>query len=268
MSIPVSAHGPEHAAPTGQTIAAIERAMDVLILFADSPSRELGVTEIAHALRLSKAVVHRILSSFRAKGFISLDEHSRRYSLGPQALYLGLSYMEGIDVKVLARPVMEELVAKTNETSTLSIRVGDTRVYLDQVTPPRDVKMVVQLGCQVPLHAGASSKAFLAFLDDAQIEAYLSGTLARLTPETITDPKKLRKELTDIRERGYAVSMAERMEGAGAVAAPILGHDGRPVAVVSVSGPVERFRAEAEDAAKLLLKATASLSRQMGYTAR
>src|SRR5687767_13514118 len=126
----------QRAAPgPGQTIAAIERAMDVLIYFANAPGRAHGVTEIAQALKLSKAVVHRILSSFRAKGFISVDENTRRYSLGPQSLYLGLAYMEGIDVKTLARPVMEDLVARTNETSTLSLRVGSTRVYIDQVTP-------------------------------------------------------------------------------------------------------------------------------------
>lgn len=254
------------APPTGQTIAAIERAMDVLIFFANSPTRAHGVTEIAQALKLSKAVVHRILSSFRAKGFISLDENTRRYSLGPQSLYLGLAYMEGIDVKTLARPVMEDLVARTNETSTLSIRIGKSRVYIDQVTPARDVKMVVQLGRQVPLHAGASSKAFLAFMDTADADAYLSGPLEKLTDQTVADERELRKELEQIRERGYAISMEERMEGAGSVAAPVFGHDGRPAAVISISGPAQRFRAEAEAAAELLLKATRELSRQLGYT--
>jgi len=252
--------------PTGQTIAAIERAMDVLTFFANSPARTMGVTEIAQALKLSKAVVHRILASFRGKGFIVLDENTRRYSLGPQSLYLGLAYMENIDVKALARPVMEDLVAKTNETSTLSIKVGRARVYIDQVTPPRDVKMVVQLGRQVPLHAGASSKAFLAFMDQTEIDSYLNEPLEKLTAATQTDPRKLRKELAEIRERGYAMSMGERMEGAGSVAAPVFGHDGRPTAVISVSGPVERFRDAADAASTLLIAATSALSRQLGFT--
>jgi IclR family transcriptional regulator, acetate operon repressor len=252
--------------PTGQTIAAIERAMDVLIFFANSPSRTHGVTEIANALSLSKAVVHRILSSFRAKGFIALDENTRRYTLGPQSLYLGLSYMEGIDVKTLARPVMEDLVAKTNETSTLSLRVGRTRVYIDQVTPPRDVKMVVQLGRPVPLHAGASSKAFLAFLSETEITQYLAEPLDKLTDTTVTDVSALRAELDEIRSRGYSTSIGERLEGAAAVAAPVFGHDGAPSAVISVSGPVERFRDQADAAAKLLVSATKDLSRQLGYT--
>ena len=251
-----------------QTILAIERATDVLALFADSDESTLGVTEIAQALGLSKAVVYRILSSFRAKGFVELDESTRRYSLGERTLHLGLAYMNRLDLPRIARPHLESLSRKTDETATLSLRTGWERVYVDQVTPDRDVKMVVQLGLRVPLHAGASSKAFLAFLDPEEQQEYLSLTLDRLTKLTVTSPKTLRKELDAIRERGYAESFGERMEGAGSVAAPVLGHESRPVAVISVCGPVERFRSEAGDAAVLLLEATQRLSRQLGHRGR
>lgn len=256
------------AEPQGQTIVAIERAADVLGLFADSDDATLGVTEIAQALGLSKAVVYRILSSFRAKGFVELDEATRRYSLGPRALHLGLAFLSRTDVRDIARPEMERLSRATDETATLSIRTGWTRVYVDQVTPDRDVKMVVRLGLQVPLHAGASSKAFLAFLDPDEQEAYLARPLGRLTPRTITGARALRRQLKEIRERGYAGSFGERMEGAGSVAAPILGHDGRPAAVISVCGPVERFRDEAAGAADLLVAACGRLSRQLGFRGR
>ena len=257
----------EPAAPTerGQTVAAIERAMDVLMLFANPEKTTLGVTEIAQTLGLSKAVVHRVLTSFRTKGFVEIDPALRRYRLGPKALYLGLAYLDRIDVRSIARPVIEELSKATNETSTLSIRTGFSRVYIDQVTPGRDVKMVVQLGRPVPLHAGASSKAFLAFLGPEEIEDYLSRPLEKLTPDTVTNPKSLQGELAQIRERGYAESMGERLAGAGAVAAPVFGHDGRPEAVISVSGPVERFRGEAAKAARRLLKETKRVSEQLGY---
>ena len=254
-------------AEQGQTIVAIERATDVLTLFADSGEATLGVTEIAQALNLSKAVVYRILSSFRAKGFVELDEATRRYSLGPRVLHLGLAYMNRMDVPSLARPLMEHLSVTTNETATLSLRTGWNRVYVDQVTPDRDVKMVVKLGVEYPLHAGASSKAFLAFLDPDEQKKYLSRTLEKFTPLTVTSAKALRAELQQIADRGYAALMGERMDGAGSVAAPILGHDGRPAAVISVCGPVERFRDEATDIAKLLVEATTGLSRRLGFRA-
>lgn len=256
---------PEHTAPAGQTIAGIERALDALLLFAESDSPSLGVTEIAQALGLSKAVVHRILASFRAKGFVELDESSRRYSLGPKILTLGLTYLDRVDVVSVAREVMERLCALTNETATLSLRSGDHRVYVDQVTPNRDVKMSVTLGLPYPLHAGASSKAFLAFLPPPEVDDYLSRDLTPLTTRTVVDTRKLKKELARIRELGYAQSFGERMEGAGAVAAPVFGRDGLPAGVISVCGPVERFRDEADKAAELLLEHTRDASARLGH---
>lgn len=249
----------------GQTIVAIERAADVLGLFADADEPTLGVTEIAQALGLSKAVVYRILSSFRSKGFIELDETTRRYSLGPRALHLGLAFVNRTEVPRVARPVLQALSRETNETATLSLRTGGRRVYIDQVTPDRDVKMVVQLGLSVPLHAGASSKAFLAFLPEDERAAYLAEPLERLTGLTITNAKTLQKEIAAIRQRGYAQSLGERMEGAGSVAAPVFAHDGAPAAVISVCGPLERFRGEAAEMAERLLAATGRLSRRLGY---
>ena len=255
------------AGPRAETVTAIERAADVLALFAEA-GPTLGVTEIARMLELSKTVVHRVLASFRAKGFVDFDEHTRRYSLGPMVLTLGLTYLDRIDVRGLAREAMQRLSDQTNETATLSVRSGWTRVYIDQVTPPRDIKMVVPLGRPFPLHAGGSSKALLAFLTREEQEAYLEMPLARLTPLTVTDPDQLRKDLALVRQRGYAMTMGERQSGAGAVAAPVLGLDGRPVAAMSICGPVERFRDEVDAAVELLLETTRSMSKQMGYTGR
>lgn len=251
-----------------QTITSIERAADVLGLFADAGEQTLGVTEIANALHLSKAVVYRILSSFRAKGFIVIEESSRRYALGPRALHLGLAYLNRTDARTLAHPELERLCRETTETATLSLRTGWTRVYVDQVTPDRDVKMVVQLGQQAPLHAGASSKAFLAFLPLAEQDAYLDRPLEKVTDTTITDVKKLRRDLTAIADRGYAVTLGERMEGAGSLAAPILGMDGTPAAVISICGPAHRLKSKVTDIAPKLLVTTQSLSRQLGWRPR
>ena len=262
---PVGQTEPVAAEAQVQTIAAIDRATDVLALFADTDEPTLGVTEIAQALNLSKAVVYRILSSFRAKGFVEFDEPTRRYALGPRVLHLGLAYMKRTDVQRIAHPYLGRLSRENNETATLSLRTGPTRVYVDQVTPMRDVKMVVQLGLQVPLHAGASSKAFLAFMDPEEIEDYVTGPLDALTPGTITDPDALRRELEAVRDRGYALSAGERLEGAASVAAPVLGHEGWPVAVISVCGTAERFAPAAAAAAPSLLEATAQLSHQLGY---
>lgn len=249
---------------SGQTIATVERAADVLATFVDADGASLGVTEIAQQLSLSKAVVHRILASLRGRGLVEVDEDSRRYSLGPAALALGLTYLKTIEVRELARPYLRSLSAESSETATLSVRRGGKRMYVEQVTPEREVKMTVQLGHPYPLHAGSSSKAFLAYMPKDEVEEVLEGALDPLTEMTITDPEQLRADLGKVRERGYAVSLGERQEGAGSLAAPVFDHEEVPVAVISVCGPIERFREEIDELAPMLLRVTSGLSRQLG----
>lgn len=251
-----------------QGVQGVERALSVLSLFVESGSETLGVTDISQQLNLSKAVVHRILSTFRVHEFVEIDETTHRYRLGPKILLLGLSQLDRMEFRIIAHEAMIHLVAATHETATLSIRVGWDRVYIDQVTPERDIKMVVQLGKPFPLHTGASSKALLAFLSSPEQEEYFdSHELVAMTSKTITDPVRLRKELRRIREAGYAMSFGERDSSAGSVAAPIVGRDGRLLGVISISGPGDRFRSEVESASKALLEATRSVSARMGYRA-
>ena len=265
--------GSNHDAPEeragSQSIAAVERAIDVLLLFGRGGRGDYGVTEISAELGLSKAAVHRILTSLRSRDLVVVDPDSRRYALGPAALALGRAYLARIDVRAMAAPELAWLSSQADETATLSIRSGDVRMYVDQVIPDHEVRMEVALGTPYPLHAGASSKAFLAFLRPDEVEAYDGrARLGKLTDATLDDPAALTADLAAIRERGYAISFGERQAGAASVAAPVFDHDHRPVAVVSVSGPAERFRDEVEDCAALLLQATGRLSVLMGAPAK
>ncbi|MDA8047468.1 MAG: IclR family transcriptional regulator [Actinomycetota bacterium] len=252
---------------SGSTALTVERAADVLLLFGAARGPLLGVTEIANALALSKPAVHRILASLRNKGLITVDEGTRKYSLGPAMVCLGLAYLDKLDVVRLAGPELASLSQATDETATLSVRTGWTRVYVDQVTPDREVLMAVQIGVPYPLHAGASSKAFLAFLPEAEIERYLHEPLAKVTPATRVDVPSLRTELEEIRRRGFARSEGERQPGAGSVAAPLLDHRDRPLAVISVCGPAERLAAEVDHCVERLLVVAARISARLGRVA-
>ena len=248
-----------------QTVAAVERAADILLHFTKTRMPSLGVTDIASEMGLSKAAVHRVLASLRSRDLIAFDEKTRRYSLGPMALVLGLTCLDRLDIRELAATELPLLSAATGETATMSVVVGDKRVYVDQVTPDREVIMSVTIGEPYPLHAGSSSKVFLAYQSEQEIEKYLSAKLPALTSATVTDPDQLRRELRQIREQGWARSTGERQSGASSVAAPVFNHTGKPVAVVSVCGPADRFDAVADRCREELLATTRRMSRRMGY---
>ena len=250
------------ASGPGRSVAGIDRAIDVLFLFEDAD--DLGVTEIARRLDISKAVVHRILTSLRERGLVTVDDQTRRYSLGPSVLRLAAAYRESLDVRTMGLEAMRALSAATNETATMSVRHGDRRVYVDQVTPDREVKMTVQVGSSFPLHAGATGKAFLAWLSEPERTAYVEGGLDAITDATVTDPEALRRDLETIRSQGFAVSMGERQAGAGSVAAPVLDHHGEPVVVISACGPVERFGDAVAETAAQVVETTRALSSRLG----
>ncbi|MFC6152333.1 IclR family transcriptional regulator [Nocardioides yefusunii] len=254
----------------GATIATVERAMDVLLHIATTKGPDFGITELAEDLSMSKAAVHRVLASLRGRGLVDVDERTRRYSLGVGALRLGLAYLDRIDVRRLGRPALERLSQRTNETATLSVLLGHSeRIYVDQVTPEREVIMSVTMGEPYPLHAGASGRAFLSFLDPVHREDYLSHVaLQALTDLTVTDRDALRVSVDEVRQQGWATSAGERKSGAASVAAPVLGHDGRPIAVVSVCGPADRIASSLDRCREELLDTTRTMSRQFGWDGR
>jgi IclR family transcriptional regulator, acetate operon repressor len=250
-----------------RSVAAVERAMDVLLYFGRADQPDLGVTEIASALGLTKAAVHRILTALRSRDLLTVDPGTRRYALGHAAVALGRAYLARTDVRAMAAPELRWLSERSRETATLSLRRGDTRLYADQVVPDQELRLEVSLGIPFPLHAGGSSKVFLAWVPEPELEAYLRRhPLEAVTDRTITDPAKLREELTTIRQRGFATSLGERQAGAASVAVPIFDHDGHVVAVLSVAGPALRFDPEpGTPVIDDLLAAAGRLSVQLGY---
>lgn len=252
------------------TIATVERAADMLLHMAATRGPDFGITELAEDLEMSKAAVHRVLATLRVKGLVDLDPRTRRYALGVGTLRLGLAYLDRIDVRRMGRPAMERLSERTGETTTLSVLLGgQERIYVDQVTPDREVILSVTMGEPYPLHAGASGRVFLAHMNTEAVDTYFrESPLSRLTENTLTDQAELRALVQQVREQGWAVSDGERKGGAAAVAAPVLSHDGFPVAVVSVCGPRERLLDNLDHCREELLDTSRELSRRFGWQGR
>jgi len=247
----------------------VDRVMRVLLSFA-SDGPELGISDISRHVGLGKSVVHRIVSGLANFDFVTRDAGTSRYRLGPGAIQLGLGALEQLDVGAVAGPVMQSLRAQTQETVTLSLKVGDHRIYLSQLESPRDIRMRVELGRSFPLYAGASGRAILAHLRPAEQARYLDGTeLVSLTAGTIHTRATLESDLTEVARRGFAASAGERDPLAAAVAAPLLGVDGSVIGALSVCGPVPRFTPEKVEGFGLLVKqAAADITEALGQQYR
>nr|BFE56556.1 IclR family transcriptional regulator [Dactylosporangium thailandense] len=254
---------------TREPTSGLERVLKVIYAVSAAGSGGIGVSALAREIDQPKAVAHRLLKGLAADGFLAFDDATKCYRLGTGALAIGMAALRQTNVQQTARPILERLVRETQETATLSLKQGDSRIYVDQALSPQEIRMSVTMGVAYPLHAGASSKAILAAMPDSSIDDYLaSHSLNLLTSATIAGRHELLQEIVQIRERGYAISAGERDAGAASVAAAVLGMAGGVLGSISVCGPVGRF--EATDIQRLgaLVRAGAQeVSRAVGHVA-
>jgi IclR family acetate operon transcriptional repressor len=219
----------------------LERTFGILGVFSEARP-EWSTTEIARALGLPVPTVHRILAALRRLGYVSQHEETKRFRLGLGALELGERARAVADLRPIAIGPLRQLSAATGETALLTVLTPerDRGVCLERVETSQPLRLSVQPGRQLPLHAGASQKALLAFMPGEDIDRVISRPLERFCRCTITTAAAMRRELSSIRERGWAGSYEETNVGVWGVAVPVLS-DSDVVCAIGIAGPSARL---------------------------
>jgi DNA-binding IclR family transcriptional regulator len=237
-----------------QQLRVLERTFSILDLFTRQHP-EWSTTEIARACDLPIPTAYRILSALRRRGFVTQDARSKRFRLGIGALDLGERARSLVDVRAAALPILRQLCHDSGETALLTVlsENHDRSVCLERVESPHPLRLSVEPGRRMPLHAGASQKALLAYLPPEEMDRALSAPLERLCRATITDPKELRADLARIRRRGWASSFEETNVGVWGLAVTLLDAHRSVIGAVGLAGPSARMsRARTrEDLARL-----------------
>jgi DNA-binding IclR family transcriptional regulator len=246
------------------SIAAVDRAAAVLGVLDGRPSRSL--TEVARATGLSEATALRYLSSLAGNGLVERDELSGHYRLGLRLFELGQRALGDGDPRQVALPLMEGLLEEFEETVNLAMRHGDALVLIEVIEGTRSIKKGASVGQHDFWHASALGKSILAFLPDEEVRGILDRRgCPALTTTTLTTFEQLSRTFEDVRDRGFAVDDREAEEGLRCVAAPIFDRRRRPNYAISLSGPANRFTAQAvRQMGKELRSAAASISARLG----
>jgi len=247
----------------GQVFSSLQKALNVLEAFSVK-TPELGITELAEALRMPKSTVHRILAALEGRGYVRQNPLTGKYRLGVKLWELGSVVVNSLGLREAARPYLEELARRTGETINLTVLDGEESLYIDEIQSTHPVRAHSYVGIRAPAHCVATGKAMLAHLP-AALDQLLAKGLARFTRHTLVDPLELQRELKEVRERGYAVNREEWRAGVCAVAAPIWDHSQRVVAAIGVSGPASRLtRERLRTLGPLAAEIAAKLSRELG----
>jgi IclR family acetate operon transcriptional repressor len=245
-------------ATPGRPVAAVERALLVLELLAEAPE-PLGVNDIARRLDVSPSSASRLLGTLAGHGLVEKVEATGRYRLGVRLLQLGTHVLQRLDVRTVARPILDQIEAATGETATLSLPAAGEGVTVDHVPSRRSVRSAALVGRPSVAHATAVGKVVLACGRGSETE--LPAQLTAFTSRTIVDPAILAATVAEVRERGWGEADEEREEDLAAIAVPVFDHTGGLVAILGVQGPSDLFDAAARRAA---LPALQSAARELG----
>ncbi|MHC5548236.1 IclR family transcriptional regulator [Bacillus subtilis] len=243
----------------------VVKSMALLNLFLHKP--RLTLSELVSLTGMPKTSVHRMVSSLEEMGFLSRDA-SGAYSLGLVFLEFGQLVADRLDIRKIAKPVMEELCREVDEAVQLIMRDGNEAIYVEKIEGTQTVRLYTAIGRRSPLYAGACARSILSFLPREEIEAYIKQTeLISIGSGTITDPEKLIQEIDASVQNGYTVSYSELENYTAAIGAPIFNHKRQVAAGISIAGFEARFT---EDRLPYLTEkvknAALQISRKIGYT--
>lgn len=248
----------------GETVRLVERTCDVLFAFI-SPDPALSLAEIAKAAKLPKATAYRILRTLEMKGLVQHDEKAQEFSLGFKIFQLGSIVINQMDLRKIAMPFMKDLAAKTGEAISLNIVQEHSRVCIERIESQGIIRFYLPIGARSPLYLGATGKALMAFLPEAEIEQIISSQILNNPQAQNVDLARLRKDLADVRAKGYAYTSDELGVGVSTVAAPIFNYHGNIVACINISLPVSRFTEDKVDLyTRLIVQAAQEISKLIG----
>ncbi|MGW0173427.1 IclR family transcriptional regulator [Rhodococcus sp. NPDC003322] len=208
-------------------------------------AQPVGLSELSKRLDVPKSTVQRCLKTLADAGWLRpATNDAGRWVITGRAFSVGSAMSAGDDLRDVALPELSRLQVATGETVHLAVPDGSELVLIERLDSAHQLRAFLPLGTRLPLHAASTGKAYLASLPDAQVEEFLSTELAQLTDRTVTDPAVLRREIADIRSRGYAVTDQGLHDGIAAVAVALRGRGGAVRGCFSVSGPASRLTAD------------------------
>lgn len=220
----------------------LEKGLLVLRSFTAS-RRSMGLHEIAEITQLSKSSVQRIVHTLEMLGYVSKNPKTRQFTLTAKIMDIGYNYLAADTLVDIANPFLAELSSNCGETVNLVEPSDLDMIYVARFTSHRFIPMHMPIGSRVPMYCSAVGRAYLSALDEETRHKMLEAMpLVRHTAHTIVDVEELKSMLLHARTAGYATNAEELYPGDMAVASPIIGGKGQPIAAVCVITPASRWK--------------------------
>jgi len=173
---------------------------------------------------INRGTLYGILSAMEKEGYVKKDRERKTYTISKGLVDLAKRIIRKGDLPGIARPFLEELCRRFDETVFLGVKEGEHITIIDVVEPGKTYKITSPQGTRLPINAGATGMLALSFLSDEEIREIIRRKgLKKYTEKTICEEKEFMEEIRRVRESGYAIEFEEYMKGVWACAAPVFG---------------------------------------------
>jgi len=238
----------------------VEKGFQILEKMAHNKGA-MRLKEIAESVDMHPTTVLRFLNTLVQMRYVAHDKESSRYFLTLKLSQLGDLVSSQFSIRQVVHPYLVELTQETRESACLAIESDQMVVYIDAAEGQDSILRTLQrIGKQAPLHSTGVGKNLLLNYSSLQLKELVQQKgLAPLTPKTITDLASLEENLIQVRKLGYALDDEECELGVRCVAAPLVDHNGKVIASISISGPAARLHEERLDHLAAQVKAKARI---------
>lgn len=207
----------------------------------ESGAYQLGLSDLSRRSGVPKASAYRLAQELVEWGL--LERRGDCYQLGLRVFELGQRVPASAVLRAVARPALADLFAATRATVHLAVLDGAHVLFLEKVAGEANIHSHSRIGGRLPAPATATGKVLLAASPDVEehLARFDEAGLTHLTSRTVSSVDDLRKQLTVVRAKGFALEIEETMPGVGSLAVPVASADGTVHAAVSTTAPVSRL---------------------------
>lgn len=215
-----------------KTIQLLANSAKLLNLIAERGP--LSIPELAEELDIPRPSIYRLVGALQHVGLASVQDDGAT-QLGLEVLHLAHATMEHLPEVQAAHSELNRLNRNTGQTVYLCALRGERVVCLDWVRGTRVSLLALSPGGSLPPHAGATSRAILAY-SDGLMDHLTAAPLEQFTAKTLTSIDGLERDAREIRQRGYSISDEDVTVGIAALGVPVFGADGQVRCALSVAG--------------------------------
>lgn len=224
-----------------QSVRALERGLEVLRCFRPG-DRFLGNQEISQRTGLPKPTISRLTHTLTKLGYLAYSDKFGKYHLDSAVLALGYSFLANMDVRRIARPLMQELAEYAQASVALGVQDRLNMLYIEAYRSSATVTLTLDVGSQIPIATTSMGRALLCALPEPERETILEQVKQRHENDWPKIKAGFDQARKDYAERGFCLSLGEWKRDVHAVAAPLIPEDGSRLLVFSCVGAAFQLR--------------------------